>query len=322
MKIVLPGGTGQVGTFLARTFHRAGHDVVVLSRVPQLAPWRQVEWDAASPGPWVAELDHADVVINLVGRSVNCRYTPANRALIRESRVRSTEVIGSVIAQTANPPRIWLQSSTATIYAHRFDAPNDEWTGMIGTGTADAPDTWQFSVDVAMAWEQAALRIPLPNTRIVLLRSAVTMSPDRGGIFDVLLGLVRAGLGGPVGGGRQYVSWIHDQDFIRAIDWLITHDDLAGPVNLAAPHPLPQREFMRILRTTWGMPFGLPATRWMAEIGALALRTETELILKSRRVIPTRLLQSGFTFQFPTWEAATRDLCRRWRQLKIENRAN
>jgi hypothetical protein len=314
MKVIIPGGSGQVGTLLARAFHQQGHDVVVLSRTPHPTPWRQVTWDSASIGPWAAELEHADVVINLAGRSVNCRYTPQNRKLIYESRLRSTQVVGKAIARAANPPKVWLQASTATIYAHRYDTDNDERTGLIGGTEDDVPDTWRFSVEVARAWEQAAQAIPLPRTRVVLLRSAMTMSPDHGGVFDVLLGLVRVGLGGSVGGGRQYVSWIHDQDFIRAIVWLIEHEDLAGAINLAAPVPLPQGEFMRILRAAWGMPLGVPATKWMSEIGALALGTETELVLKSRRVTPGRLLQSGFHFQFPTWEAAAQDLCQRWRE--------
>jgi NAD dependent epimerase/dehydratase family enzyme len=150
----------------------------------------------------------------------------------------------------------------------------------------------------------------------VLMRSAMTMSPDRGGIFDVLLTLVRRGLGGTAGDGRQYISWIHDHDFIQAVNWLIDHQELSGPVNLAAPEPLPNAEFMRVLRQTWGQRIGLPATRWMLELGAFFLRTETELVLKSRRVVPGRLLQSGFTFRFPTWPEAAADLCRRWREQR------
>jgi NAD dependent epimerase/dehydratase family enzyme len=153
-----------------------------------------------------------------------------------------------------------------------------------------------------------------PNTRKLLLRSAMTMSPDRGGIFDTLLNLVRFGLGGLADDGRQHISWIHDQDFIRAIFWLIDQDDLEGPINVAAPNPLPNAEFMRTLRAAWGTSIGLPATTWMLEIGAFFLQTETELILKSRRVVPGRLLQAGFTFEFPTWAEAAADLCRRWRQ--------
>ena len=171
----------------------------------------------------------------------------------------------------------------------------------------------RFSIDVAKSWEQAANEAVTPRTRKVLLRSAMIMSPDAGGVFDLLLRLVRWRLGGATGDGRQYMSWIHDQDFIQAVTWLIDHDELAGPVNLAAPQPVPNAEFMRTLRTAWGPRVGLPATKWMLEIGTFFLRTESELMLKSRRVIPGRLLGSGFTFRHPTWAEAAADLCRRWR---------
>jgi uncharacterized protein (TIGR01777 family) len=272
-----------------------------------------VRWDAASPGEWTAELEGADAVINLAGRSVNCRYTPENRRQIMDSRVVSTRVLGEAIARAGDPPRVWLQMSTATIYAHRFDAPNDEATGIVGGGEAGAPDTWRFSIDVARAWERALDEAATPRTRRVKLRSAVVMSPDRGGIFDTLLGLVRRGLGGRAGSGRQYVSWIHDADFVRAIRWLIEHGEVDGAVNLASPNPLPNAEFMRVLRRAWGTRIGVPAAEWMLEVGAVFMRTETELILKSRRVVPGRLLQAGFTFDFPDWENAARDLCARWR---------
>lgn len=321
MKIVIPGGTGQIGTLLARAFAAEGHEVVVLSRsagspagLPGAAPWRVVRWDAETLGDWAREIDGADVVINLAGRNVNCRYGAGNRRLILDSRVFSTRVVGQALARSARPPRVWLQASTATIYAHRFDAPNDEATGIPGGPEEDVPETWRFSVEVARAWESAALEAEVPNTRRVLLRSAITLSPDRGGAFDVLLGLVRAGLGGTNGSGRQYVSWIHDADFVAAVSWLIAHEDLEGPVILAAPNPVPNADFMRGLREAWGAKLGLPATEWMLGIGAFFLRTETELILKSRRVVPTRLLQSGFTFQFPAWPEAAADLCRRFRE--------
>jgi uncharacterized protein len=314
MKIVIPGGSGQVGTLLARGWTAAGHTVVVLSRTPTTAPWRVLPWDARTLGAWASEIDGADVVVNLAGRNVNCRYTPANRRAIMDSRVDSTRAVGQAIALAKQPPRVWLQSSTATIYAHRYDAANDEATGIIGGNEPDAPAAWAFSIAVAAAWEQAALDATTPHTRTVLLRSAVTLNPDRGGIFDVLLGLTRWGLGGTNGDGRQYVSWIHGQDFIRAVDWLIAHPTISGPVNLAAPEPLPNAEFMRILRAAWRTRIGLPATRWMLRLGALLMGTETELILKSRRVIPGRLREHGFEFQFPTWNAAANDLCQRWRE--------
>jgi uncharacterized protein (TIGR01777 family) len=320
MKIVLPGGSGQVGTLLARAFVADGHEVLVLSRQPKPVPWRVVRWDAESVGDWATEVDGADVVINLAGRSVNCRYDANNRRLIRESRVRSTRAVGEAIARASRPPRVWLQASTATIYAHRYDTPNDEATGIPGGLEEGAPDTWRFSVEVAKAWEQAATAVDLPHTRTVLLRSAMTMSPDPGGVFDVLLGLTRWGLGGASGDGRQYVSWIHDRDFVRAVYWLIDHPELAGPVNLASPNPVPNAAFMRALRTAWGAGFGLPATAWMLELGAFFLRTETELVLKSRRVVPGRLLRSGFTFEFPTWSEAAIDLCRRWWERRSQGK--
>lgn len=315
MKIILPGGSGQVGTILARALHAAGHEVVVLSRRPRAgAPWRAVGWDAETAGDWAAELDGADAVINLAGRSVNCRYTAANRRLIVDSRVNASRAVGAAVARAARPPRVWLQAATATIYAHRTDAANDEDTGLIGGDEPGAPDTWRFSVAVAKAWERAADECPTPHTRKVLLRAAMVMSPDRGGVFDVLLGLVRRGLGGRAGDGRQFVSWVHEHDFVRAVLFLIDRADLAGPVNVAAPEPLPNAEFMRALRRAWGTRVGLPATRWMLELGAWVLRTETELVLKSRRVVPGRLLRAGFRFDFPAWPAAARDLCRRWRE--------
>jgi uncharacterized protein (TIGR01777 family) len=316
MKIVMPGGSGQVGTILARYFQKAGHEVVVLSRKPTPAAWRVVAWDAHQLGAWARELDGADAVINLAGRTVNCRYTPANRREITDSRVRSTHIVGTAIAACARPPRVWLQSSTATIYAHRFDAPNDERTGRLGGTEPGAPDTWKFSIDVATAWEQALAAVPTPGTRKVALRAAMTMSPDRGGVFDVLLGLVRRRLGGRVGDGRQFVSWVHEADFIAAVEWLIRRDEFDGPVNVSAPHPIPNAEFMRALRAAWGTRFGLPAARWMVELGAWALRTESELVLKSRRVVPGRLLEAGFQFRFPEWPEAARDLCRRWREVR------
>lgn len=314
MKIVIPGGSGQVGTLLARAFHQRGDDVVVLSRGPAKAPWRFVKWDGETLGDWVGEIANADVVINLAGQSVNCRYTPENRRILIASRVKSTRILGQAIGEASRPPRVWLQASTATVYAHRYESPNDEAKGIIGGSEPTAPDTWRFSIDVVKKWEQEFNAAATPETRRVLMRSAIVMSPDPGGAFDMLLRLVRFRLGGRAGDGRQYVSWIHDQDFVRAVHWLIEHEELDGPVNLASPNPLPNAQFMRDLREAWGISFGLPANKLMLEIGAFALRSETELILKSRRVIPTRLLESGFVFQFPDWADAARDLSTRWRE--------
>ena len=312
MKIVIPGGSGQVGTILARAFHGSGDEVVVLSRrADARPPWRLVAWDGATKGDWQREIDDCDVVINLAGRSVNCRYGPANREEILRSRVLSTRVVGEAVARAARPPRVWLQASTATIYAHRYDAPNDEHTGVLGGGEPDAPSTWRFSIDVARAWERAFDDAVTDGTRKVALRSAMTLSPDAGGVFATLLRLARRGLGGRAGDGRQFLSWIHYEDFVSAVRWLIDHDEIAGVVNVASPNPLPNAEFMRVLREAAGIPFGLPAHKWMLEIGAVFMRTETELILKSRRVVPARLLEHGFRFTHPDWRSAACDLCNR-----------
>jgi uncharacterized protein (TIGR01777 family) len=319
MRIVIPGGSGQVGHVLARHFHAQGHEVTVLTRTPTPAPWQVLPWDGVTAADWTAALENSDVCINLAGRSVNCRYNATNRADILDSRIDSTRILGKVIAALAHPPAVWLNASTATIYRHELERPNDERTGILGGDEPGAPETWNFSIGIAKAWETAFAETPTPRTRKVLLRSAITFSPDKGGVFDVLLTLVRRGLGGTIGSGRQYVSWIHDADFIRAIEFLIAHGALSdrpaltGPVNLASPNPLPNRDFQRALREAWGTRIGPPTPAWLIEIGTFLMRTESELVLKSRRVVPTRLLEAGFTFHHPTWPEAARDLVARWR---------
>jgi uncharacterized protein len=315
MKIIIAGGTGQIGAILVRALSKRGDEIVVLSRQPgRTGRVRTVEWDGKTPGPWTNELEGADVVINLVGRSVNCRYGQKNRREIIRSRVDSVRAIGSAIRDAQRPPHVWLQAGTATIYSHRFDAPNDECGGIIGGSERDAPETWRFSIDVAKAWEAAACEFEHPaRTRFVLLRSAMTMSPDAGGIFATLLHLVRLGLGGRAGDGKQFVSWIHEDDFVRVISVLIQDASFSGVVNVCSPNPLPNAEFMRALRSAWGIGVGLPASKWMLELGAFFMRTETELVLKSRRVIPSRLLQSGFKFRFRHWRGAAEDLCQKCR---------
>jgi uncharacterized protein (TIGR01777 family) len=319
MKVVLAGGRGQLGAILTRALRARGDEVVVLSRASGAADaatadgGRVVAWDARALGPWAAEIDGAQAVVNLAGRSVNCRYTQANLRAMMSSRVESARVVGLAIAQAARPPKVWLQMSTATIYAHRHDAPNDETSGQIGGDEPDAPAYWRRSIEIAQAWEQAQQEARTPRTRRVAMRTAMVMSPDEGGVFEVLLRLARLGLGGPVAGGRQWISWIHDRDFAHAAALLIDRDDIEGAVNLTAPGPVPQREFMLALRAAWGARVGLPAARWMAQIGAFLLRTDTELVLKSRRVAPGRLLAAGFAFDFPEWPLAARDLVARWR---------
>ena len=318
LRIVLPGGSGQVGQMLAGHLQRQGHHVTVLTRSPFSAPWETVHWDGATEGAWTETLEDADVCINLAGRSVNCRYTAENCAEIYNSRIGTTRLLNRVIASLASPPRVWLNASTATIYRHALDRAMDEATGELGgyeliSKRKRAPETWNFSIQVAKDWEAAFFETPTPLTRKVAMRSAITFSPTPGNAFEILLNLVRFSLGGAQGNGRQFVSWIHESDFARAVEFLIDHEDMEGVVNLAAPNPLPNRAFMEALREAWGMPNGIPTPAFAIEIGAFFLRTESELVLKSRRVVSGRLLDAGFDFEFPTWPEAADDLVRRWR---------
>ena len=259
LRIVIAGGTGHLGTVLAEHFHRVGHSITILSRSPRRSPWPVVLWDGETLDAWISQLDGADVLINLAGRSVNCRYTPQNRASIMNSRVRSTRVLGEAIGRLADPPRLWINSSTATIYRHSMDRPMDEDSGEFGGHEPGAPETWRFSIEVARNWEEAFFSATTPRTRKIALRSAVVMSPQPEGAFDILLRLVRFGLGGADGTGDQYVSWIHDVDFARAVEYLISSENIEGAINVSSPNPLPNRDFMRALRRAYGAKIGLPA---------------------------------------------------------------
>jgi hypothetical protein len=296
-EIILAGGSGFLGHALAEHFLSSGHAVTILTRSPKKTfnGVREMQWDGCTLGDWMRKLDGATAVINLTGRSVNCRYHAANRRLIMESRVRSTQVIGEAIARCKTPPPVWLNASTATIYQHTFGPAWDE-AGHISC-TPEAKD--EFSVQVATEWETALNEAPTPVTRKVAMRAAMVFGRDKNSVFPMLCRLAQCGLGGKMGNGQQFVSWIHQTDFCRAVEWLITHEELHGPVNICAPNPLFNAEMMKAFREVMGMPMGLPAAKWMLEVGAFALRTETELILKSRRVIPQRLVESGFNFRFP-----------------------
>jgi uncharacterized protein (TIGR01777 family) len=318
LRIVIPGGRGHLGRILARHFSSNGHQVTTLTRkphcafsVPSTPGQRAILWDGRTLGDWVRELDGSDVVINLAGRSVDCRYTPPNKEEILESRVASTTVLGSAICAVRQPPRIWLNASTATIYRDSYDQEMDEM-GELGGLEPGVPTSWRFSIEVAKSWERALFGADTPRTRKVAMRAAMVMSLEPGGIFSPLLHLTRMGLGGRWGTGRQWISWIHDQDLCR-IEFLIQQESFSGVVNISAPAPLPNYEFLAALREACGVGFGLPITRWMLAAGAFVVRTETELLLKSRRVTPRRLAQNGFRFLFPEWHAAARDLVQTWR---------
>ena len=305
-RIILAGGSGLLGHALARHFGGAGYEVVILTRAPKVMTGtiRHTGWDARTLGDWTRELEGAVAVFNLTGRTVDCRYNARNRNEIMESRVDSTRVIGEAVSRCPQPPPVWLNASTATIYQHTYGPAWDE-TGTI-SGTPEAKDL--FSVEVGRAWENELNQAKTPHTRRIALRTAMVLGRGKNSVFPVLRRLVRLGLGGKMGDGKQFVSWIHETDFCRAVEWLIAHENLRGAVNVCAPNPLPNREMMRTLRGLYGIPFGLPATKWMLELGAFFLRTETELILKSRRVIPRKMVESGFTFQFPSFTEAVEDL--------------
>lgn len=318
LRIVIPGGSGQIGRTLARFFQERGHRVTVLTRGPYTAPWQTVHWDAKQLGPWVETLEGADVCIHLSGRSINCRYTARNRRELYDSRIGPTLLLHQAIAGLADPPRLWMNASTATIYRHALDRDMDEATGELGgnepiSPRRRAPEKWNWTVQLAKDWEAAFLGTATPRTRKIALRTSLVLSPEPGSVFAVLSTLARVGLGGAQGSGRQYVSWMHEADYARALHFLIHHEQIAGPVNLAAPNPLPNREFMCALRDAWGMPNGLPAPAPLIALGMFFLRTEPELVLKSRRAVPGRLLEAGFQFEFPAWPEAAEDLVRRWR---------
>jgi len=324
LRIVIPGGSGQVGRVLAQFFQERGHYVTVLTRGPYSAPWQTVHWDGKHAGPWVETLEGADVCIHLSGKSVNCRYTAKNKRELYDSRIGPTHLLNAVIAQMANPPLLWMNASTATIYRHALDRDMDEATGEIGGGEMisarrRAPKKWDWTIDLVKDWEAAFFSTPTPRTRKIALRTSLVFNAAPGSIFAVLSNLVRFGLGGTQGSGHQYVSWMHEQDYARALEFLIGHEEIDGPVNLAAPNPLPNREFMAALRDAWDMPNGLPAPAALLKVGMFFLRTEPELVLKSRRVVPGKLLDAGFEFNFTEWRLAAEDLVRRWRQRQYSD---
>lgn len=291
--VVLAGGTGFVGQAFARRFGELGAEVKVISRRASHIPWENRR-------AIVEALEGADLLINLAGRSVNCRYTPENRRLILDSRTETTRLLGESVLACSRPPALWINSSTATIYRHAEDRPMTEEGGEIGTG---------FSVDVAKAWEAAFFAFDLPATRQVALRIAIVL--DDGGVMAPLRNLVRFGLGGAQGSGRQQFSWIHMEDLFRIVRFLQEHPELHGVFNASAPHPVTNRELMARLRRAMGVPVGLPAPRWLLELGARLIRTETELVLKSRWVLPERLKRAGFSFRYDTLEKALNEIVER-----------
>lgn len=312
MKIIIAGGSGHLGKMLLKHFRKQQYDIKILTRnIKKKDPF--VFWDGKTLGSWQKIIDGSDIVINLAGRTVNCRPNKKNLKEMMDSRVDSTRVIGEAISQCQNPPKLWLQMSTATIYAHSFDKANDEYTGIIGGNEPGIPDTWHYSISIVKNWEKTLFESQTPSTRKIAIRSALVVSPLKKGYFDVLLSLVKRGMGGTIAGGKQYVSWIHETDFINAFEFIISHENIKGAINFSSPNPLPQKEFMSHIRSACGFKISLPITKWMAEIGAVFLRTDTQLVLKSRRVVPKRLLSHGFQFQFPHWPEAVTDIIKKYK---------
>jgi len=308
MKIVIAGGSGFIGMQMAARW-AAAHQVVILTRnatarhdntygsSTAVKDVKMVQWDARTPGPWTAELEGCHLLINLAGRTVNCRYNEKNKAEIMNSRIDATRVLGQAVQQLQQPPMLWINGASTTIYRHAEDRPQDELTGEIEN---------DFSVQVCKAWEAAFNALELPFTRKIVLRMAIVLG--KGGVLVPYSWLARLGVGGKQGNGRQMFSWVHIDDLCRMCMWLYDYEEFSGTFNAAAPAPIPNHQFMRLLRQHYHMPIGIPAPAWLLEIAALVHGTETELLLKSRWVLPTKLLQGGFVFRYTSMEGALSNL--------------
>ncbi len=314
-KIVIAGGSGFIGQELVRYFGKANEMIVLTRAIPGKRNNRNkqelltaaerrhtqwVQWDGKTQGAWAGQLEKADILINLTGKTVNCRYTPANRQVILDSRVEAVKALGEAVRRCAQPPALWINASSATIYRHATDRPQDEYTGEFQDG---------FSVQVCREWEQAFYAQAAPATRKAALRMAITLGT--GGVLVPYFNLLKAGLGGHQGSGRQMYSWIHIADTCRIIDWLYAHPEQEGTFNCASPTPVTNAAFMKALRQATGNRFGLHTPAWMLRLGARLIGTETELVLKSRWVIPTRLQAAGFEFKYPFLPAALSDIVSR-----------
>lgn len=299
-KLIIAGGTGFLGSVIISYFKDTFDEIVLLSRkrTQSSTNYKTVIWDAKTIGNWASELEDATVLINMTGRSVDCRYHQKNKDLILNSRVDSSKVLGQAIAMAKHPPKIWLNSSTATIYRHSLDKEMDEEHGEIGSG---------FSVEVAKAWEKAFFETNTPTTRKIALRTAIVLGKE-GGALQPMVTMTRLGLGGKQGSGNQKFSWIHEEDFVKIIDFCIQNDQIQGVINVVSPHPSTNSILMSLLRKTLKVPFGIPANKPILEFGAFLIRTETELLLKSRNVVPKRLLDYGYTFSYINLEKALKQL--------------
>jgi uncharacterized protein (TIGR01777 family) len=311
-KIIIAGGTGFIGQELTRYFVR-DNEVIILSRqlsdttnnrnkynlvtTKDTTSVQLLKWDGKNSGTWAQALNGAEMVINLAGKSVNCRYNEKNKKEIFDSRTYPVLAIADAIQKCSNPPKLWINASSATIYRHATDLPQDEYNGEIHN---------DFSVQVCKLWEKTFYDQPTPGTRKVALRMAITIGP--GGILIPYFNLLKFGLGGRQGNGKQMYSWVHIEDTCRMIEWIYEHPGIEGTYNCCSPNPVSNKEFMKLLRNATGKSIGLPAFKWMLKIGARLIGTETELILKSRWVLPTRILETGFEFKYPFLKEALEDI--------------
>ena len=290
-KIIIAGGTGFTGDYLTKKFTSLGYKVIIISRQKD-----HINWNDTTAITTV--LENSEMLINLAGKSVDCRYNEKNKKEIYDSRINTTKILGDAILKCKNPPEIWINSSTATIYRHARDRPMTECNGEIGSG---------FSVNVATNWEKTFFGFNLPATRQVALRMAIVLG-KKGGVLKPLKNLVRFGMGGKQGSGNQMFSWIHIDDLFNIITFIQTHNKLSGVFNTAAPNPVNNKTLMQLLRKNMGVNIGLPIPRWLLQIGAVIIKTETELILKSRWVIPEQLLNAGFQFTYSNMDEALKNI--------------
>lgn len=297
-RVVIAGGSGFLGLNLARHLAALGHEVVILSRsTPPSGPWTHQPWDGRTLGTWAEALDGAGGVVNLAGRTVDCIKTPLHRDQILRSRVESTRVLGAAVRRASSPPRVWAQMSTAHIYGDP-EIECDE----------SAPFGYGLAPTVGQAWEEAFDKGCPEGIRRVILRTSFVLGHS-GGALPQLARLARLGLGGTVGTGRQGMSWLHEADMNALFERALTDASMQGAYIASAPEPLPNKAFMAELRRAVRMPIGLPTFAWQVKVGApLVLRTDPELALYGRFVIPRRLMNEGHAFRFPTLRSALADL--------------
>ncbi len=300
-KIIIPGGSGFIGKYVAGFFHKKKYNIIILTRGKARIEdgITYLNWDGKKFGHWIKELEGAEMVLNLAGKSVDCRYNERNKKEILSSRIDSTKIIGEAIDNCTIPPKLWVNMSTATIYEHTLEGiANDEKNGIIGN---------DFSMNIAKSWEKTFNNFTLFATRKIAMRTSIVLGKE-GGALTHLAPLVKYGLGGKNGSGNQFVSWIHIEDLARIIEWFMENKKATNAYNCTSPTPITNKFFMQKIRETFGISFGLPATKWMIEIGTFLLRSESELVLKSRKVIPRKLLEEGFKFKFEKLDKALKNI--------------